>query len=189
MSETLGMTHPQILTRKSFTHKELDALEKCISRREQGEPLQYILNSAEFYNRNFTTGHGSLIPRHDTESLITATKAYISPLQNFCLLDWGTGTGCIGITLLMEFKNSFAYMYDISTEALTYARKNVEHYEVSERARIITDIDIGEIDAELELVVSNPPYVASSEIASLMKTVRDYEPVIALAISNGGKTA
>ena len=178
MSEALGLTHSQILTRKNFSREEADSLEKIITRRELGEPLQYILGTTEFYGYNFHVGQGVLIPRHDTESIINAVKNYFSHDQVFSFLDWGTGSGCIAVTLLMEFPNSFAYMLDISPKALSYARKNLEHYKLSGRSRIITNIN--EIDSELELLVSNPPYIPSGEINNLMNTVRDYEPVIAL---------
>ena len=178
MSGALGLSHSQILTRKNFSREEVDSLEKIISRRELGEPLQYILGSESFYGYSFQVGQGVLIPRHDTESIITAAKNYFSHEQTFSFLDWGTGSGCIAITLLLEFPNSFAYMLDVSSEALNYSRKNLAHYQLSGRSRIITDIN--EIDSDLELVVSNPPYIPSGEINSLMKTVRDYEPLIAL---------
>ena len=178
MSEALGLTHSQILTRRNFSRDELDSLERIITRRERGEPLQYILGCESFYGYDFHVGSGVLIPRHDTESIIDSVKHYFSQEQAFRFLDWGTGSGCIAVTLLLEFPNSFAYMLDISSEALNYARENLARYQLSGRSRIITNIN--EIDSELELIVSNPPYIPSGEINNLMKTVRDYEPVIAL---------
>ncbi|MBR0203468.1 MAG: peptide chain release factor N(5)-glutamine methyltransferase, partial [Synergistaceae bacterium] len=178
MSEALGMTHSEILTCENLSGDELARLEEFISRRENGEPLQYILGNSEFYGYDFHVGPGVLIPRHDTESIIDAVKNYFAPDEKFCFLDWGTGSGCIAITLLLEFPESFAFMLDVSPQALDYSRKNLEHYELSGRARIITSLD--EIDSQIELLVSNPPYIPSGEIAGLMKTVKDYEPLIAL---------
>ncbi|MBQ7734307.1 MAG: peptide chain release factor N(5)-glutamine methyltransferase [Synergistaceae bacterium] len=178
MSEALGMTHSEILTRERFTGDELARLEDFITRRENSEPLQYILGSAEFYGYDFHVGPGVLIPRHDTESIIEAVKNYFDPNEKFCFLDWGTGSGCIAVTLLLEFPDSFAFMLDVSPQALDYSRSNLERYSLSGHARIITSLD--EIDSQLELVASNPPYIPSGEINSLMKTVRDYEPLLAL---------
>ena len=178
MSEALGMTHSEILTREKFSGDELARLEDFITRRENGEPLQYILGSAEFYGYDFRVGPGVLIPRHDTESIIDAVKNYFAPDEKFCFLDWGTGSGCIAITILLEFPDSFAFMLDVSPQTLDYSRKNLEHYSLTGRARLITGLD--EIDSQIELVAANPPYIPSGEIAGLMKTVRDYEPLLAL---------
>ena len=96
---------------------------------------------ADFYGRDFEAGQGVLIPRHDTETLIDAVKEIFLPDYKFNFLDWGTGSGCIAVTLLLEFPNSFAYMLDASPAALIYAGKNLSRFKVQERAKLITDIN------------------------------------------------
>lgn len=180
MAHALGVSNSEILSRDSFSHDEFARIDRLISRRESGEPLQYILGEADFYGRDFHVGPGVLIPRADTESLINAAMKVIPRDKKFCFLDWGTGTGCIAITILMEFMNSCACMLENSPDALRYAMKNLSRYDLNNRAQIISRLDENFCDNEFDLLISNPPYIPSCEIASLMKTVRDYEPHSAL---------
>ena len=177
ISRALHMHSSWVLARYDFTDWEAAEIEKLIVRRERGEPLQYILGSQEFYGREFEVGEGALIPRHDTETLITAAKRLFAPDDKFSFLDWGTGTGCIAITLLLEFPNSHAFMLDISNEALEYAKSNLWRYDVRNRAEIISEFT-GMND--ISLIISNPPYIPSGEIDTLMREVKDYEPRTAL---------
>ena len=119
----MGLSTTQILARKEFSQNEIEKINSLISRREAGEPLQYIMGEADFYGRDFIVGEGVLIPRHDTETLIEGVKKYFAPEEKFSFLDFGTGSGCIAITILLEFKNSFAYMIEKSDKALTFAKK------------------------------------------------------------------
>ena len=176
MSAALNMSHSQIFSRQKFSGEELAKIESFISRRESGEPLQYIIGEATFYGRDFKVGSGVLIPRQDTESLINAAKFCFNPEEKFSFIDFGTGSGCIAITLLLEFANSFAYMLDISEKALFYASENISRYNLSQRAKIIKNFDSLKID----LLISNPPYIESQEIAELDSSVKDFEPHNAL---------
>ena len=88
-------------------------------------------------------------------------------------MDFGTGSGCIAITILLEFGNSFAYMIEKSEKALKFAKKNLERYELKERAKI-------NFENECDLIISNPPYIPSDEISKLDRTVKDFEPHLAL---------
>lgn len=179
MSHALGLEHYKIFARKDFSPEEISKIEAVISRRESGKPLQYILGNAEFYGRDFVVGEGVLIPRHDTETLIDAVKKYFAPDEKFCFLDWGTGSGCIAITILIEYRNSFAYIVENSSEALKYAAKNLSLYNLENRTLINENII-----NPCSFIISNPPYIPEREIKSLMKSVRDYEPESAL---NGGE--
>ena len=174
MSHALGMSHSAILSRKDFSPEECAKIEAVISRREAGEPLQYILGTADFYGRDFCVGPGVLIPRHDTETLIDATKSIIAPEEAFAFIDWGTGSGCLAITILLEFPNSHAYILEASPEALSYALKNISRYNLMSRT------DINALPESCRVIVSNPPYIPSHEIAGLMREVKDYEPYLAL---------
>ena len=160
-----------------FSPDEAAKIEAVISRREKGEPLQYILGEADFWGRDFAVGEGVLIPRHDTETLITAVMKHFAHDEAFTFIDWGTGSGCIGVTLLMEFPNAYGYLVEASPDAVNYARKNISRYDLAGRATILNDMN--SIN-ECRLIISNPPYIPSGEISGLMRTVRDFEPHYAL---------
>ena len=176
-SYALGLTTSQFMAKENFSIDEISKINALIKRREKHEPLQYIMGIADFYGRDFETGSGVLIPRHDTETLIDAVKEIFSPDFKFNFLDWGTGSGCIAITLLLKFQNSFAYMLDTSPAALNYAEKNLVRFNVQGRAKLIKDINE---TSSLDLIISNPPYIPSGEIKNLMPEVKDYEPLSAL---------
>ena len=192
----MGLSTTQILARKEFSQNEIEKINSLISRREAGEPLQYIMGEADFYGRDFIVGEGVLIPRHDTETLIEGVKKYFAPEEKFSFLDFGTGSGCIAITILLEFKNSFAYMIEKSDKALTFAKKNLERYGFTpptfqatspqtERQSPLAKGRCQLVDREvkkttIDLIISNPPYISSGEISKLDRTVKDFEPSMAL---------
>ena len=175
-AHALGVSHAEFYTRPEFTADEERKINALISRRViDREPLQYILGEADFYGRDFHVGRGVLIPRADTETLIEGVKKCFNADDEFRFLDWGTGSGCIAITILLEFPKSSAYMLDISNEALSYARENLRRYGLNGRAETGR-----EVSGEFDLIVSNPPYIPTGEIEGLMSEVRDYEPHTAL---------
>ena len=175
-SYALGLSSSQIMAREKFSDDEIAKINALIKRRENHEPLQYIMGTADFYGRDFEVGEGVLIPRHDTETLIEAAKKYFSPEKKFTFLDWGTGSGCIAVTLLLEFKNSFAVMLEKSPDAIYYAKKNLERFNLNDRAEIIEELP----DKIFDLIISNPPYIPSREIKNLMPEVKNFEPESAL---------
>ena len=166
-----------MLARNEFSPEELAKIESVIARREAGEPLQYIMGEADFWGRDFNVGHGVLIPRHDTETLIQAVMKLFPREAAFSFTDWGTGSGCIAITLLLEFPHSFAYMLEDSPKAAAFAHINLQRYGLTDRAEILSEPDT--LPA-CELLISNPPYIPSGEISGLMREVRDFEPHSAL---------
>ena len=175
----LNINSAQLLTR-DFNEQDFNILNQFISRREQGEPLQYIINSSSFYGRDFITGPGVLIPRQDTESLINAALyLFQDKVRILKFLDWGTGTGCIAITLLLEFQNSFAFMLDKSQEAINYAQQNLESYKLQDRAKLLLNLKHDKLN-NLDFIISNPPYIPTNQIQNLMREVKDYEPLLAL---------
>ena len=177
-SHALGLSSSQLMTRENFSSDEISKINSLLKRREAHEPLQYIMGVADFYGRDFEIGSGVLIPRQDTETLIEAVKKIFSPEEKFIFLDWGTGSGCIAITLLLEFQNSFAYMLEASPSAMFYAEKNLSRFYVRNRAEIKSSLNLHE--KNFDLIISNPPYISSGEIENLMPEVRDYEPLQAL---------
>lgn len=154
--------------------------ESLVARRETHEPMQYILNNAEFMGMDFYVDENVLIPRADTEILVEIIIDFIGD-KNFDFLEIGTGSGCIPISILANCKNSTATAVDISKKALDVARKNAEINNVSSRITFVNE-DILKFfpNHKVDCIISNPPYIERDVIPSLMKGVREFEPEIAL---------
>jgi release factor glutamine methyltransferase len=159
-------------------------LEQALARRLTHEPVSRILGTREFYGRAFGLGPEALDPRADTETLIEAALADIEarggrgePLK---LLDLGTGTGCILLTLLAELPQARGLATDLSQAALALAAANAERLGVGPRASFIAADWLDFIDGTFDLIVSNPPYLASGEIEGLAAGVSVYDPRLAL---------
>jgi release factor glutamine methyltransferase len=157
----------------------------------KGEPVQYILGETEFYGLNFKVKPGVLIPRPETEEIIEHILNDLSVQQNFKLplkiLDVGTGSGCIAIALAKNLTNAKVLACDISVEALHVAQENAADNNVS--------IDFFEVDicsykpdinklGNLDIIVSNPPYVCFSEQANMQEHVLNHEPHLALFVND-----
>lgn len=157
--------------------ENISQAEEMTKRRKNGEPLQYILGEAEFMSLEFEVNEHTLIPRSDTETLVEAMLEEIGD-KSVTLLDIGTGTGCIGISMA-HYANAEVTLADISCGALKTAERNAARNGVSVKTLqidILSDVPNGKFDA----VVSNPPYIESDVIPSLQTEVRDYEPISAL---------
>lgn len=169
---------------RPVTDAENAALESMIARRTAGEPLSRIFGEREFYGRNFKISPDTLDPRPDTEILIDAVlrgfhvKQGRKPLR---ILDLGTGTGAILISLLAELPESEGVGVDISQGALRAARENARSLGVEKRCRWICG-DWGDSvkEGQFDLVVSNPPYIESGIIPNLAPEVRNHDPILAL---------
>lgn len=166
-------------------------LEEIMRRLENGEPLQYILGEAEFAGRTFHVEPGVLIPRPETAELcrliVDDIKAIHKDTEPIVITDVGTGSGCIAITLSFELLNSKVRAYDISTKALEIAKKNAEllgadvDFEIQDALRLEPkSVD----DKFMHIIVSNPPYIAEKEKEEMCKNVLDYEPSLALFVSD-----
>jgi release factor glutamine methyltransferase len=163
------------------TRARLDA---AIERRLKHEPVARITGSREFYGRAFLLDPHALDPRPDTETLIEAALAIVErkglrdmPLR---LLDLGTGTGCILVTLLAELPRADGIGTDRSGAALALAAANARRHGVSSRAAFAAGDWLDAVTGKFDLVLSNPPYLASAEIAGLAADVAAYDPILAL---------
>jgi release factor glutamine methyltransferase len=159
-------------------------LERCIARRCNCEPVSRILGEREFYGRSFAISPATLDPRPDSETLIEAVLERVRregwdalPLH---ILDVGTGSGCLLLTLLCELPNAVGVGTDISDAALDVARDNARRLGVEHRAQWMVRDALAGIGERFELLVSNPPYVRSGEIAGLEAEVRCFDPWSAL---------
>lgn len=171
---------------RPLTDAELAQLRGMVKRRAMREPLQYILGEAHFYKRAFEVTPAVLIPRPETELLVEEALRRAHSLR---CLDVGTGSGCIGITIALERPETEVVAIDASAAALEVARRNAERL----GARNISFHQADFFDDEamrglgsFDLVISNPPYISSSEITGLEPEVRDHEPQMALTDGGDG---
>lgn len=151
-----------------------------IDRRLKGEPVSRILGVREFYGRVFTVTPATLDPRPDTETLIEAALS-LMPADRPCrLIDLGTGSGAIALTLLAERPLAEAVLTDISLAALAVARANAESLGVASRAHFIEASWFAGVGGRFDLILSNPPYIPSAILPTLEPDVRDFDPASAL---------
>ncbi len=166
--------------------ESLAILRKWITRRINNEPIQYILGSSEFYGRSFIVNKNVLIPRPETEILIDISIEELKNVNNPLILDVGTGSGCIAITIALEIPSSTIIAIDIDERAISVAKNNREKHEVKNIEFVVTDIFHEKINKKADMLISNPPYIAKEKVSGLMREVKDYEPLIALTDNNDG---
>ena len=159
---------------------DLNTLKGYIKRRLENEPSQYIVGKSNFYGRNFYVDNNVLIPRPETEILINACIEFLSMKDNPEIIDIGTGSGCIGITLAKEIPSSNVIAIDCSEEALAVAEKNAKNIGIKNIDFVKSDFLKQTIDLRADLLVSNPPYIPKEDISNLMADVKEYEPSKAL---------
>lgn len=168
---------------RPISEPELLILRGLVRRRADREPLAWVLGTKEFYGRDFLVGQGVLVPRPDTETLIEVLTAAVgeSPDEVIYLADVGSGSGCIGITLALEIPRLRVYAIDASPEALEFTRKNIEKHGLKDRVAPLNGRDLAVPPARrIDWVVSNPPYIPTSEIQGLAPEVSKHEPKLAL---------
>lgn len=151
-------------------------------RRAQGEPLSRIRGSREFWSLEFDLSSATLDPRADSECLVEAVleEAACRKMVSPSILDLGTGSGCLLVALLSELPGATGLGVDISGEALDTARRNAGQLGVGDRTRFVEGDWGVAVDRSFDIVVANPPYVATGEIATLAPEVRLFDPVAAL---------
>ena len=170
---------------RPLSPKEIQGGRELLVRRAKGEPVAYLIGNREFYTRDFEVGPGVLIPRPETEGLIDLAKERLAdrvfPAGGPSVLDLGTGSGVLGVTLALELSGASVTATDCSAQALEFALRNaarhgadVEFFEGDGFAPLI------ERERRFDLIVSNPPYVRPEERDSLAREVRDFEPEGAL---------
>jgi|TARA_B100001093_G_scaffold519065_1_gene606266 release factor glutamine methyltransferase len=157
--------------------------EKLIARRANNEPLAYILKYKEFWSKDFFVDRNTLIPRPETE-LLCENIIKLFKKKNLYILDIGTGSGCIILSILTEIKKAKGVGIDISRKAIEVARKNSSKLGLNDRVKFFNKPLENIHDYKFDLVVSNPPYIRSSDIKNLSEDVKRFEPKIAL---DGGK--
>jgi release factor glutamine methyltransferase len=183
LSELLGLRRSDLVLREEAMTEEQAALFKTwISRRLQREPAQRILGYAYFRNLRLELDENTLIPRPDTESVVDATLEVMDYRGgSCCVLDIGTGSGAIAVSIAQERPSCDVHATDNSESALRIARRNAAHAEVPVRFHLV-DLTLGleALEGKVDLLVSNPPYIRSVDVLKLAPEVRDWDPHSAL---------
>jgi len=161
----------------------IDDFEKLIFRRANREPLAYILKKKEFWSKDFFVDRNTLIPRPETE-LLCESVIKIFKNKNLYILDMGTGTGCIILSILSEIKGAKGIGVDVSKKAIIVAKKNSNKLGLNKRVKFINKSLEDIYNYKFDLIISNPPYIKNSDIKNLSDDVKRFEPRIAL---DGGK--
>ncbi|MDR6193523.1 peptide chain release factor N(5)-glutamine methyltransferase [Siphonobacter sp. SORGH_AS_0500] len=179
-----GLTRTQVLMDLPVTAPVMD-IEGIIERLKNQEPVQYVLGEGHFYGRTFTVAPGVLIPRPETEELVHWALQELKTRKTPQLLDIGTGSGCIALTLAAERPDAQVTAFDISEEALTIARENAQRLAVTVAFQQGNALDPEELPASLfDAILSNPPYVKASESQEMSAHVLEHEPHLALFVED-----
>ena len=187
LSKILNKKREEIIAnlKQKIDLKKINEFNKLISRRSFHEPIAYIVNEKEFWSKKFEVNTKTLIPRPETE-LILYNLVRIFSKKSISILDIGTGSGCILISLLSDIINAKGIGIDISEKALNIAKKNASKHGVLNRIkfykRSISDL----YHFKFDIIVSNPPYIQTRDLKNLDDCIKKYEPKIALDGGNDG---
>jgi release factor glutamine methyltransferase len=162
-----------------LTDEEKEKLDNCADRLEKQEPIQYILGLADFYGRTFVVNKNVLVPRPETEQLVDLIIGR-NILKKPVIVDIGTGSGCIAITLKKEIPEAQVYAFDLSEAALQVAAENAFLQQVEIHFEHLDILNEDPPELNIDILVSNPPYISQDETPLIGVQVRDYEPHQAL---------
>ena len=187
LSKTLNKTREDILINldQKINTKNILAYKEYLQRRSNNEPIAYILGEKEFWSKKFYVNKDTLIPRPETELLVDKILQIYRD-KKISILDIGTGSGCIIISLLSSLKNSKGIGIDISKNAILTAEKNALKYKLTKRVKFLNKSFNNIFSKKFDLIVSNPPYIDSKDMKNLSDDIKRYEPRIALDGGNDG---
>ena len=186
LSEVINKNRQYLIlnSNEELIKENIKSFDHLLKRRKRGEPIGYLVKKKEFWKQNFYINQNVLIPRPDTELLVEETLKLFNVNSKLDILDIGTGSGCILLSILKERRNFFGTGIDISKKAINVARFNAKMHQLSNRVKFYnSDVDkflIGKYD----LIISNPPYIKKEDLECLEVDVRKFEPKIAL---DGGR--
>ncbi len=167
----------------NINQKQLKLYRDLVTRRKYGEPIAYILNKKEFWKYNFYVDRNVLIPRPDTEIIIEETLKLLKKDEKKLVLDIGTGSGCIIISLAKERLKLYGSAIDISKKAIKVAKTNAKIHQLKNRINFYNSSVDNFFKGKYDLIISNPPYIKNYKIKCLDKDIYLYEPLVSL---NGG---
>jgi release factor glutamine methyltransferase len=178
---------------KPMTEVELSSFKGLFQRRLQHEPVQYITGSTEFMGLEFVVDRRVLIPRPETEVLVEQVIRYAKehfPSRPLRILDIGTGSGCIAVSLAALIENASVVAFDKSSDAVDVARINAEKNGVEKKIALsvqdVFRISEADVSSKFNLMVSNPPYIAKTEFEELQPEIREFEPSFAVTDDGDG---
>ena len=170
-----------------FEEADLEKWKILLKELKKEVPIQYLLGKTNFYGLDFEVNANVLIPRPETEELvewIIKENSGIERLKNLKILDIGTGSGCIAISLAKNIPNAKVFAIDVSPDALTTAKKNAKNNNVEVTFLLQSILETDDLKQDFEIIVSNPPYVRNLEKQEIKKNVLNYEPHLALFVED-----
>ena len=188
LSKVLNKSREEILLNSNYILKkqEINKFNSFLLRRKYNEPIAYILGFKYFWKYKFITNKSVLIPRPDTELIVEECLKYLPNNKSKKILDIGTGSGCIIISILKERSKCVATALDLSNRALNVAKSNAKLHQLENKINFI-NIDIDKYKSNYyDLIVSNPPYISEIELNRLEDDIKFHEPKVALSGGHDG---
>ena len=181
LSKVLGINREQVLINldQKIKTENIIKFNKLIKRRSSKEPVAYLLQEKEFWSKKFEINRHTLIPRPETE-LLVEQLVHIFKSKSINILDIGTGSGCILISLLSELKNSFGHGLEVSKNAVLTAQNNANIHGLRNKIKLHTRSFTKFYGKKFDLIVSNPPYIEKFLMKNLKDDIKKFEPKIAL---------
>jgi release factor glutamine methyltransferase len=174
-----------------LTSDEIEKFNQYTKERISHRPVQYIIGTVEFFGLEFKVDERVLVPRPETETLVEVVIEQLANKENPKIIDLGTGSGAIAISLAKNVKEAFVYATDVSTDALDVAKGNAIKNKVENQIEfpcgdLVEPLKNKSLEGQIDCVVSNPPYVSKDELGTLPREIKDYEPIIALESEKDG---
>jgi protein-(glutamine-N5) methyltransferase, release factor-specific len=184
IEKVTGFSRLDIILNKNtqFSVEQQQKVESFIEKLKNFVPIQYILGETEFYGLMFSVNESVLIPRPETEELVDWIRSENTGASKLKILDIGTGSGCIAISLKYEFSDAIIEAFDISDEALATARANAVRNRLDVNFSKVDILECQHFTRKWDIIVSNPPYVLENEKAEILPNVLDNEPHLALFV-------
>ena len=195
LQSATGLEHYQIIgdPHRSIDLADIETFNTVINRRLSGEPVHRILGRREFWGLDLQISPAVLDPRADTERLVEAVLEWVdrngARNRNWKIADIGTGSGAIVLALLSELKQAHAVASDISADALKIAKANAEKHGLDSRVQFVEGSYLAPLEGHFDIIVSNPPYIATGQISQLAPEVTGHDPALALDGGNDGLAA
>jgi release factor glutamine methyltransferase len=191
LMEATGFSHAELIMRgtENLSPESHSKLSDYAERRLAGEPIDHIFGYAEFYGRRFVIGKEVLSPRPETEMLVDAALNILKDKAKACILDLGTGSGAIIISILAEAESVRGFAVDLSIEALGLAQKNAATHKIGSRLTFLEGSWFAPVTGQFDIILSNPPYITSEAMTELDIEVKNFDPDLALRGGDDGLDA